>query len=192
MKKLGYLLIPILLVSNLSFAAGKAYVSSKNETPTPIAFVDSSNNMIAVTGDSTNGIDVDVTRISGTVTTATSTTAIAPIKSSALEASHIIKASAGTLLNGIIRLDSTAPTGTYYIQVLNAASVPANGAVTHLITPKKIQHITGTDDTYVFDRNISAIYSGVSASTGIVVVLSSTEFTLTISGSYLSVDVTSI
>jgi hypothetical protein len=102
--------------------------------------------------------------------------------SSALEASHVVKASAGNLYSTAARLDSTAPSGTYYVQILNAASLPANGAVTHLTAPKKIQHTTGVDDEFYYEFDPG----GIAASTGIVVVLSTTEFTKTISGAYLS------
>lgn len=106
-------------------------------------------------------------------------------KSSALEASHVIKASSGSLRGATIRIDSTAPSASYYIQFLNASSLPANGAVTHLIAPLKRIHANGTDDYFSVDFT----ESGLTASTGIVIVLSTTEFTKTISGAYLSMTV---
>jgi hypothetical protein len=102
--------------------------------------------------------------------------------SAALEASSISKASAGVLRSASWRLDSTAPNGTYYLQVLNAASLPGDGAVTHLVAPIKVIHATGTDDYITLDATDNGVY----ASTGIVTCLSSSEFTKTISGAYLS------
>lgn len=105
------------------------------------------------------------------------------IVSSALEASHVISAAACTLRSVSVRLDSTAPTATYYVQVLNSATLPADGAVTRLISSEKVQHTLGADDLVTFP----VPDGGISASAGVVVVLSSTEFTKTISGAYLSI-----
>lgn len=103
--------------------------------------------------------------------------------SAALEASRAVKASAGVLRSVTARLDSTAASGTYYLHVLNAASLPANGAVTHLVAPVKRIHVLGTDDIITWDLTGNGIY----ASTGIVIALSSTEFTLTVGGALLSI-----
>lgn len=102
--------------------------------------------------------------------------------SSALEASSVIKASAGTLRSIFGRIDSTHATATYYFQVLNAASVPADGAVTHLIAPRKIAHVNGTNTNFEIDLTDSCIHG----STGLVWCLSTTEFTKTISGAFVS------
>lgn len=103
-------------------------------------------------------------------------------KSAALEDSGIIKAAAGTLYGLSGRIDSTAPSATYYLQILDSATLPADGAVTHLIAPIKIVVVTGTD--YIFDLDFTP--NGIAAAAGIVVCLSSTEFTKTISSAYLS------
>lgn len=102
-------------------------------------------------------------------------------KSAAKEASHVVKASAGVFYGGIYRVDSALANGTYYIQFLNASSLPADGAVTQLINPIKVAHTSGTDDLYDLDLSLT----GITASTGIVVALSTTEFTLTISSANL-------
>lgn len=102
--------------------------------------------------------------------------------SAALEASTVVKASAGALRSSVVRLDSTAGTATYYILVMNAASLPANGAVTMLTAPIKRIHTTGTDDYITYDFTDSPLV----ATTGIVIAVSSTEFTLTVEGAYLS------
>jgi len=113
---------------------------------------------------------------------ATNTGAVSLDVSSALEASSVTKASAGRLyaLSGYI--DATAPSATYYIQILNAASLPADGAVTHLVEPKQIVHATGSPSYFSYDYGLFGRY----ASTGIVVCISSTQFTKTISGAYLA------
>jgi hypothetical protein len=105
-------------------------------------------------------------------------------RSSALEASRIIKNSAGTIRSASIRLDETAGTGTFFIQLIDSATLPADGAVTILDCQKR-KHVTGTDDYIVFDFSDNCI----AFSAGLVVVLSSTEFTKTIAGSFLSITV---
>jgi hypothetical protein len=105
--------------------------------------------------------------------------------SAALEASGVVKASAGSLRLFSGRIDSTAASGTYYVQMLNAASLPANGAVTMLCAPTKLIHTTGSDTPI----NLDFTDNMIAASTGIVFCLSSTEFTKTISGAYLSASV---
>jgi hypothetical protein len=103
-------------------------------------------------------------------------------KSSALASNLLVKATAGVLRSALPRIDSTAESGTYYLQVLNAASMPSNGAVTHLVAPVKVQHVLGVDDFFPFDLTDAGIAFG----TGCVIALSTTEFTLTAAGSYLS------
>jgi len=115
----------------------------------------------------------------------TSTNAVSVDQSAALEASSVAKASAGRFLGLLGRIDSTAGSGTYYIQVLNASSLPADGAVTHLKAPKKIQHTTGTDSDFEIDVND---VGGIYASTGIVWCISTTEFTKTIGSAVVSAD----
>lgn len=116
---------------------------------------------------------------------ATSAGAWSVDQSSALEASTVTKASAGVIRSLSGRVDSTHASGTYYLQVLNASSLPADGAVTFLRTPLKIVHTSGTNSNFSIDFTMN----GVFASTGIVVCLSTTEFTKTISGAFLSLDV---
>lgn len=101
--------------------------------------------------------------------------------STALEASSISKASAGNLYHAFGVVDKSAPTGLYYIQFLNSATLTGDGAVTHLITPIPVNHVTGTDSTF----EAGPFPFGVAASSGIVIVLSTTMVTKTISGSYL-------
>ena len=104
--------------------------------------------------------------------------------SAALEASTVTKAASGNMYGIFGRIDSTAPSNTYYIQAINAGSVPANGAVTLLMAPHKVQHING------YDTSISLpIPNGIYGSTGLVVCLSTSEFTKTLAGAYMSLNV---
>jgi hypothetical protein len=104
--------------------------------------------------------------------------------STALAASLIIKAAAGVLRSLRVRLDSTAASGTFYIQLFNTTTLPADttGTGSMLVAPVKVQFTTGTDQTITLDYTDA----GIAFSTGLVVVLSSTEFTKTIAGAFLS------
>jgi hypothetical protein len=91
------------------------------------------------------------------------------------------------ILGGAGRLDSTAPTGTYYVQLWKLAAAPANGtAVTAangaIMAPLKIQHSSGADDYFDFEFPDGGVLGD-----GFTVTLSSTEFTKSASpGSYMS------
>jgi hypothetical protein len=113
---------------------------------------------------------------------AVSTYAYSVDQSAALEASSVTKANAGVLYKIDGRIDSVATTGSYFIQFINAASLPADGAVTMLRSPKKLQHTNGTDSTFSFDFNPGGIY----ANSGITICLSTTDFTKTIGSAWLS------
>lgn len=117
------------------------------------------------------------------------TTGFSVDQSAALEASSETKASAGRLYKVFGRIDSTLASGTYYIQLLDAAALPADGAVTHLVTPIKIIHVAGTDSFFELDLTGNNSYSGVAATNGIVIVSSSTEFTKTITAATFSASV---
>ncbi|MFA5376074.1 MAG: hypothetical protein WC455_10045, partial [Dehalococcoidia bacterium] len=106
-------------------------------------------------------------------------------QSAALEASSVAKASAGVIREFDGRIDSTAPSATYYIQFLDAASLPADGAVTMLRTPVKVIHTTGADSLVAVDF----LANGLTASSGIVWCISSTEFIKTVGGNYVSATV---
>lgn len=110
------------------------------------------------------------------------------VASTALEASHQLRSGAGRICALGGRLDATAPTGVYYIQVIkgNAGALPADGAVTHLLPPGKLDHTNGIDQTFNFTDMIPS--EGISVdSNGAFVVLSTTEFTKTIGDPYLSI-----
>lgn len=112
---------------------------------------------------------------------ATSTFTSSKSVSSALEASAVVKATAGNLYRTFGVIDKSAPTGMYYVLHLNASSLPGDGAVTHLITPIPVSHTTGTDSSF----DTGHFPFGTYASTGIVRVLSSTMVTKTITSAYM-------
>ncbi len=101
--------------------------------------------------------------------------------SAALEASTISKATAGRFYFAYGRIDKTAPSGDYWIQILNSATLPADGAVTFLGRFKKT-HVNGVDTSIDIDLKDYGVYG----SAGLVVVLSTAEFTKVIAGAYLS------
>ncbi len=100
----------------------------------------------------------------------------------ALVKSLVVKASAGVVRSVTARVDSTATTGTYYLQLWNLTAAPSDStAVTtgnSLMAPFKVQHVSGTDDYITLD-----FADGVYAATGIVLEMSTTEFTATLVGS---------
>lgn len=115
---------------------------------------------------------------SGGGTTITPST---PASSSALEASHVLKASAGTFRSLTVMLDASAPDGTYYAQLGTAsATVPGNGAVTLLRPPMTINHVNGTADFAVFDEGDA----GIAFTVGCWACISTTQFTKTAAGNY--------
>ena len=146
----------------------------------------------ALYGDFTQAMDVSLEMasvIKADINSLPATTGFSVDQSAALEASSVSKAAAGRLYKLFGRIDSTVASGTYYIQILNAAALPADGAVTHLVTPLKIAHVTGSDSFFDLDLSGNDTYAGVTASSGIVIVSSSTEFTKTITGATFSATV---
>lgn len=108
-----------------------------------------------------------------------------PVFSTALANKLIIKATGGVLRAITARLDSTAPTATYYLQVWNLADIPADttavSAANSMMAPFKVAHTSGTNDTITLD-----FAEGVNGGAGLTIGLSTSEFTATASGSYLS------
>lgn len=100
--------------------------------------------------------------------------------STALEKSRVVSAVPATVKNVYVRIDSSYATDDLWIHVGNNASLPADGAIaTHLCTPVKIQHVTGTDS----ERVIEFGDEGRFASTGLTIWVSTTEFDKTLIGS---------
>lgn len=106
--------------------------------------------------------------------------------STALATKLIIKTSEGRLRSIAGRIDATAGSATYYIQLWDLTDVPADATATTpalgaLMAPYKIVHVSGTDDKFSLD-----FAEGILGKTGLVVGLSSTEFTKTATGAFLS------
>ncbi len=125
---------------------------------------------------------IEISAVGGAVTVSSVTVSPStPASSSALEASHVLKASAGTFRSLYVMLDASAPSATYYVQLMTAsATVPANGAVTFLRPPQTIVHTMGAPDGVNFDEGDS----GITFTVGCTACISSTQFTKTLSGSY--------
>jgi len=104
--------------------------------------------------------------------------------STALVTSFAVKATAGSLRSLFLRVDAGAPEATYYLHVVESSSLPADGAVTHVVAPIKIVKLAGID----YERSFDHHSCGIPFAAGCQVYLSSTEFTKTISaGDFLSI-----
>jgi hypothetical protein len=104
-------------------------------------------------------------------------------QSTSLEGGRVVKASPGRLYSLTVRIDSTLASGSYYVQIIDAASTPANGAVTFLEAPIKVQHVLGFDDTVTATDSSGGLYG----TAGLYVCISSTEFTKTLVTSAASI-----
>lgn len=105
----------------------------------------------------------------------------------ALAGSLVVNASACRIVGASGRIDATAPTATYYIQLWNLAAAPAD-STTYTTgnggfwAPLKIVHSLNADDYWDIE-----IPEGFDASAGYTITLSSTEFVKSASpGNYLS------
>lgn len=107
-----------------------------------------------------------------------------------LASSLVVKAAAGTLGFASGRLDQSAATGNYYIQMWNLAALPADATavstVNSLANPFKIAHVNGLDDYW----QMSTPAGGEEATAGIVIGVSTTEFTKTAAGNIISATAT--
>lgn len=112
--------------------------------------------------------------------------------STALEASHVLKADKGRLKRLVVQLDSTAPTAGYYVHVVQGTqgAIPADGALpkgaSFLRAPHHVNHTIGATDTIVLAEDIGE--DGLAFEGGLAVWLSTTLGTKTISGAYLLID----
>lgn len=109
------------------------------------------------------------------------------VTGTALEAAHVLKGSPGTFIGAACEIDPTAPDGTYYLLLLDAASDPVDGAVT-LLASVAVDHKNGTRDY----PQLSADQGGIAAATGLVLALSTTRPGKTAAGSYLWLDGASV
>lgn len=99
-----------------------------------------------------------------------------PSSSSAYEVGRVLKASAGTFRSLYVQLDPSLAPGIYYVQLLtNSATLPSDGAVTHLRPPQTIVHVAGVAEGANFDEGDA----GIAFSVGCSACVSSTQFTKT-------------
>lgn len=96
----------------------------------------------------------------------------------ALAATGIASAAPCTLRSLTIWIDASAPSGTYFVQVFNAAAPPADSAAPDLV--ERVDHTTGTTDRVTFDGGDA----GETFTAGVSWAISSTRATKTASGAY--------
>ncbi len=106
--------------------------------------------------------------------------------SEALESSNAAKATPGCIFRAWGRIDATAPSDDYFVQVIDNFDLPADGAVTLVVGAHKVAHVNGTDSYFSIDCGVN----GLPTLVGIVLALSTTEFDLTLSGDYMAVTAT--
>ncbi len=107
------------------------------------------------------------------------------IKSPALEASRLIKSTAGNLDSYRIEIAPGASTGQLYIQFYNATALPPEGSVPDLMAPITVSHTTGTVSTKERDFGDEPVFFSL----GCYVVISTTQFTKTIAGAVANISV---
>jgi len=91
----------------------------------------------------------------------------------------------GALLSSVsYEVDPSAPNGTYYVLVFNAAAVPAPDGAVSLVASQAVDHTSGVRDQGTI-RLGDEDFGGVRSTVGFAVALSSTRPTKTESGAYL-------
>lgn len=102
----------------------------------------------------------------------------------ALAASKVISATPTVVKSCSGWIDSSAPSGTYYVQLIDAQAAVTGGlAIVSLAPPLKVVHAAGVDDYFSFESAIPV--GGLIADHGVVVQLSTTLGTGTLAGSYM-------
>lgn len=124
--------------------------------------------------DNTNNI----ARVEMSPTTSTSNGWL-PYQGQALDDGQVIVATACKVKSVTALIDTAAASDEYFLHVIDAAAVPANGAVTLAAPPVSVQHTAGTQSAIVIDFS----EPGVSFTTGLTVYISTTQITKTIAGS---------
>lgn len=105
--------------------------------------------------------------------------------SSALEDDALLTSNEANVFRASGYIDETAPSGLYWVFLLDSGSAPTNGAVTHLYPPIPVVHTINTPSTWDFTQILGR--NGLHASNGVAVALSDTPISLTLSGDYLRV-----
>jgi hypothetical protein len=167
-----------------TFASIKAWVV--NAGSTLLILDDKAGNGVTAPGDATNGLWVNVKNAvnpSGAATSALQGPWTA-VPSTALEAGHVITGAASSVRGLDGRIDSTAATATYYVQIVAPKAGPAlpdDGAVP-FIAPLRIDHTNGVNSQF----SLPIPDGGVNAASGWCWCVSSTEFLKTIVGAVAS------
>jgi hypothetical protein len=100
-------------------------------TITTVTTVGTITNPVGVKGSDGSAITSTSNPFPTTATPlATSASGVAPVVSSAVETSHVIKAGAGNLYSFNVSADSTLAAAQWEVLIFNATSAPAAGAVT--------------------------------------------------------------
>lgn len=100
------------------------------------------------------------------------------VSSTALEGSHVLKTSAGTLFTVTVWIDAGAAKAVYYLQLFNATALPVDGTAVTFRAPIPIDHQNGSYEILTVDEG----QGGIPFSTGMVAAVSTTAFTLTAAG----------
>lgn len=109
----------------------------------------------------------------------------------ALAKSAIARTSLGDFFKMFGRIDATAASGTYYLQIFDSATLPADGTsvASCIMSPIKFVHTNGTDTPFDIDliNGQTNSRNGVAFANGLTWCFSTTEFTKTIVGANIAV-----
>ena len=97
------------------------------------------------------------------------------VNSTAYEAAHVLKSSAGTLRSCFVQFSPALAGGTYYVQLIRDSAIPADGSVSFHRPPFAVVHTLGQPTQFVFDEGVA----GMAFGTGCVICVSSTQFAKT-------------
>lgn len=101
----------------------------------------------------------------------------------ALAASLVLKSSAGTFRSLLMQIDTTLPGGVYYAMLgTGSTGVPGDGPVTLLRAPQAVVHTQGFSESVNFAEGDS----GIAFTVGCWACLSTTQFTKTITGPFVT------
>jgi hypothetical protein len=106
-----------------------------------------------------------------------------PVAAKALASSLVIAAEGGGLvLSCAGTIDASAPSATYYVQLIDSLSpVDTDGNIDPICAPIPVVHVLGVPDYFQFPIPVG----GLSLKTGAVCQLSTTLTTGTLAGAYM-------
>lgn len=102
--------------------------------------------------------------------------------STSLEANRVASTKPAVFKQLFGKIDATAATDVYYIQVHDKSSTA--GGANFICAPLEVNHTNGTSTLFSFE-----VSHGIQCETGIVVVASTTEFSVTSAGSVMSINI---